>query len=256
MVSDNLRIHSSLGRSTADTVFVRGLDLPADLMGHVNFGDMAFLQITGRLPDRAESTLFNAMLVSLVEHGMTPSALAARLTLAGAPEALQAAVAAGLNGIGSRFAGTMEGAARLLSAALPDDCGTPDYAALAAGIVDSHFQTGQHLPGIGHPLHRPVDPRAERLRAIARAEGREGTSIHLMWAISAEASRRSGKELPVNVTGAIGALICELKIDARIARGVAVMSRAVGLVGHVCEELDQPLADAVYKQVEAEVSRK
>jgi citrate synthase len=254
MPTQSPRLHSHLGRSTADTVIVRGYDLPNDLMGRINFGDMAFLQITGRMPEGAESVLFNAMLVALVEHGMTPSALAARLTLAGAPESMQSAVAAGLNGIGSRFAGTMEGAARLLSASLTGAEGAPDYAALASQIVETHSRERRHLPGIGHPLHRPVDPRAERLRALAREHGRDGPHLRLMWAISEEAARRSGKVLPVNVTGAIGALVCELGIDPRIARGIAVMSRAVGLIGHLREELDHPMADTLYQRVEAEVS--
>lgn len=254
MPTQSSKLKSQLGRSTPDTVIVRGHDLPNDLMGIINFGDMAFLQIMGRVPDGPESVLFNAMLVALVEHGMTPSALAARLTLAGAPESLQSAVAAGLNGIGSRFAGTMEGAARLLSESLSEAAATPDYAALARKIVDTHSCERRHLPGIGHPLHRPVDPRAERLRALAHERGRDGPHLHLMWAISDEAARRSGKVLPVNVTGAIGALVCELGIDPRIARGIAVMSRAVGLIGHLREELDHPMADTLYQWVEAEVS--
>ena len=251
MAKPAAKLTSRLGRSTPDSVIVRGHDLPDALMGRLNFGDMAFLQITGRLPQADESVLFNAMLVALVEHGMTPSALAARLTLAGAPESLQGAVAAGLNGIGSRFAGTMEGAAQLLSAALDGAGDAPDYPMLAARIIE----TGpRHLPGIGHPLHRPVDPRAERLRALAQQVGRDGPALHLMWAISAEAERRSGKVLPVNVTGAIGALVCELGIDRRIARGIAVISRAVGLIGHLSEEMVHPMADTLYQRVEAEVS--
>jgi len=254
MAKPAVKLISQLGRSTPDTVIVRGHDLPDALMGHVNFGDMAFLQITGRLPEQDESLVFNAMLVALVEHGMTPSALAARLTFAGAPESLQGAVAAGLNGIGSRFAGTMEGAATLLSNALADAGDAPDIEALAARIVTAQAATGRHLPGIGHPLHRPLDPRAERLRALARQVGRDGPALQLIWAISAEAARRSGKVLPVNVTGAIGALVCELGIDSRIARGIAVISRTVGLIGHLSEEMAHPMADTLYQRVEAEVS--
>ena len=94
---------------------VRGKDLPGEILGKVSFGDMAFLEITGRLPNEKESRLFNAMAVTLVEHGVTPSALAARLTFLGAPEAMQAAVAAGLSGLGSVFVGSMEGVAKMLS---------------------------------------------------------------------------------------------------------------------------------------------
>jgi citrate synthase len=247
-------LRSTLGRSTSDSVVVRGHDLTGALMGHVSFGDMAFLQITGRVPDESESVLVNAMLVALVEHGMTPSALAARLTWAGAPESLQAAVAAGLCGVGSRFAGTMEGSARMLSTALADLSEETDLSTIAREVVATHSAEQRHLPGLGHPVHRPTDPRAERLRELARKHGREGRHLRLMWIISEQASAASGKTLPVNVTGAIGALVCELGLDPRMARGIAVMSRAVGLVGHLCEEIEHPMADELYRRVEEEVS--
>ena len=94
-------IRSDLAWSTVDRITVRGKDLAGEILGHLNLGDMAFLELTGRVPDAKESKLFNAMVVTLVEHGITPSALAARITYAGAPESLQAAVAAGLCGLGT-----------------------------------------------------------------------------------------------------------------------------------------------------------
>src|SRR5688500_20020947 len=108
-------IRSDIGWSTADRIVVHGKDLPHEILGHLNLGDMAFLGLTGRAPDAKESKLFNAMVVTLVEHGVTPSALAARLTYLGAPEAMQAAVAAGLCGLGSVFVGSTEGVAKMLS---------------------------------------------------------------------------------------------------------------------------------------------
>ena len=83
------KIRSELGWSTRERIVVRGKDLPGEILGHLNLGDMAFLELMGRVPNARESKLFNAMVVTLVEHGITPSALAARLTYLGAPEAMQ-----------------------------------------------------------------------------------------------------------------------------------------------------------------------
>ncbi|KDC17173.1 alcohol dehydrogenase, iron-dependent domain protein, partial [Bordetella bronchiseptica E014] len=110
---------SDMGWSDARTIVVRGHDLNHEIIGHLNLGDFAFLEITGRKPDPQESALFNALLAVLVEHGMTPTAMVARLTYLGAPESMQAAIAAGLCGMGTKFVGTAEGAARLLQEALP-----------------------------------------------------------------------------------------------------------------------------------------
>src|SRR5436305_15223496 len=112
------KLKSDLGWSTVDRIVVQGKDLPGEILGHLNLGDMAFLELTGRVPNAKESKIFNAMVVTLVEHGVTPSALAARLTYLGAPEAMQAAVAAGLCGLGSVFVGSTEGCARLLTEAV------------------------------------------------------------------------------------------------------------------------------------------
>ncbi len=106
------KLHTEMSWSTADRIVVRGKDLPGELLGKINLGDMAWLELSGRMPGANESRMFNAMLVTLVEHGVTPSAFAARLTYLGAPEAMQAAVAAGLCGLGSVFVGLTEGCAR------------------------------------------------------------------------------------------------------------------------------------------------
>jgi citrate synthase len=231
-------IRSDLGWSTRERIVVRGKDLPGEILGRLNLGDMAFFELTGRAPDAKESKIFNAMAVTLVEHGITPSALAARLTYLGAPEAMQAAVAAGLCGLGSVFVGSMEGCAKLLFDAVREG---KDAKTIVA--------ENKRIPGLGHPLHKPVDPRTKRLFEIARETGFYGRYCELIEAVGTE------KNLVVNATGAIGALACELGLDWRAVRGIGVMARAVGLVGHLLEESRQPMAQTVWLQVEEEASR-
>jgi citrate synthase len=247
-------LRSDIGWSTPDRIGVMGYDLVKDLIGRVNLGDMGFLEITGRLPNARESRMFNAMLVTLVEHGIVPSTLATRLTYTGAPEALQAAVAAGLLGLGSVFVGSTEDAARMLSTALPRPGSRPALAEIADRVVADYRARGRPVPGVGHPIHKPVDPRVPRLFAIARSTGFSGPYIRLMQFVSRRAEKQTGKSLPVNATGAIAAILCEMKLPPEIARGIGVMARAVGLVGHVLEESRRPIAREIWHRVEEEAS--
>jgi citrate synthase len=231
-------IRSDLAWSTPDRITVRGKDLPGEILGHLNLGDMAFLELTGRVPDARESKLFNAMVVTLVEHGITPSALAARLTYLGAPEALQGAVASGLLGLGSVFVGSMEGAARLLLEAIEKG---KDAKAVVA--------ENKRIPGLGHPIHKPVDPRTTRLFEIARETGYYGKYCQLMEEVSKQ------RNLTLNATGAIGALACELGLEWKVVKGLGVMARAIGLVGHILEETKQPMAEEIWHRIEEESTR-
>jgi citrate synthase len=223
------KLKSDLGWSTVDKIVVRGKDLPDEILGHLNLGDMAFLELTGRVPNAKESKIFNAMVVTLVEHGMTPSAIVARLTYLGAPEALQAAVASGLLGLGSVFVGSTEGVARMLS-------------------ENADIESMKRIPGLGHPLHKPVDPRTRRLFEIARETGHYGKYCKRMEQIA------KARKLTLNATGAIGALACELGLDWKIVRGLGVMARAVGLVAHILEETRDPMATEIWERVDEEAS--
>jgi citrate synthase len=109
------------------------------------------------------------------------------------------------------------------------------------------------IPGIGHPVHKPIDPRTPVLFAIAERNGFHGRYVALLEAISAQAERRMQRSLPINAPGAIGAVLCELGFPWRICRGIVVISRAVGLVGHLAEEMRNPLAREIYERAEAEV---
>ena len=230
-------LKSELGWSTVDRIAVRGKDLPGEILGHLNLGDMAFLELTGRAPSAGESKIFNAMVVTLVEHGITPSAIVARMTYLGAPEALQAAVAGGLLGLGSVFVGSMEGVARILSDAVAN--GKDASTVLAEN---------KRMPGLGHPVHKPIDPRSVRLFEIARETGHYGKYCRLMEEIA------KTRGITLNATGAIGALACELGLDWKIVKGLGVMARAVGLVGHIIEETRDPMAQEIWERVDEEAS--
>ncbi len=254
MSAKRKKLRSDLAWSTTDRIVVRGHDLVDELIGKVSLGDIAFLELKGRLPTRKESAVFNAISVTLVEHGMTPSAIAARLTYFGAPESLQAAVAAGLLGMGNRFGGSVEEAARTLQEAIEVSGPKASLRGLARQIVVTYKNMKQPIAGLGHPVHKPVDPRTAKLFAVADANGFSGKYVKLMQLISDEAGRSYGKKLPVNATGAIGAIASELEIPWQVCRGLAVMARAIGLVAHIQEELQEPLAGEIWNRVEAESS--
>ncbi len=247
-------LRSDIAWATPERIFIKGYDLCDELLGQLSLGDMAFLELMDRRPTPEESNLFNAMALTLVEHGLTPSAIVARMTLSGAPEAMQAAVAAGLCGLGSVFVGSMEAAARVLQDALPPSQATADLDALAREIVSTHLARKQAIPGIGHHFHKPVDPRAPKLFEIARNNGLSGHYVELMKRIAADAEQRLGKPLPVNATGAIAAVASELGIPWNIVRGVGVIARAIGLVGHIREEIKNPLAREIKTRAEEEAS--
>ena len=246
------RLRSDIAFSATERIVVRGHDLVNDLIGKVSLGDMAFLELKGRLPTSRESAVFNAITVTLVEHGMTPSAIAARLTYFGAPESLQSAVAAGLLGMGDRFGGSVEEAARTLQQAFEGS--ESDIHEIARVIVSKHRTEKRPIAGLGHPVHKPVDPRTPRLFAIALENGFSGKYVELMQLISSEAAVTYGHVLPVNATGAIGAIASELEIPWTVCRGLAVMARAIGLVAHVQEEIAEPLAGEIWRQIEDEAS--
>jgi citrate synthase len=252
-MSKRRRLRSEVAYSTADRIVVRGHDL-VDLIGNVPLGDMAFLELKGRLPTSQESAVFNAITVTLVEHGMTPSSIAARMTYLGAPESLQGAIAAGILGLGARYGGSVEDIARILQTRLASAPAESDLRQVARDVVEEHRSAKRVIPGIGHPEHRDVDPRVPRLFEVATANGLSGRYVELVQLIGEEASTALGRNLPVNATGAIGAIASELGIPWQVCRGLAVMARAIGLVAHLQEEVGDPLAAEIWSRVEEEAA--
>lgn len=235
---------TALATSNRDRIIIRDKDLMQDLMGKLTFTEMTIFLMMGRLPTPAETKIVDAVMVTLMEHGMTPSALATRFVLFSAPEAMQGAVAAGLLAVGSNLIGTMEGMARNLQEIVADPAGVD---AACRRIAHSHRDAGQAVPGFGHPIHRPDDPRSPRLLEIAEEAGVKGTYIAALNALSREVDAAYGRHLTINATGAIGAVLSEIGIPWSLMRGFAIVSRSAGLVAHVHEERQRQAAPLMWR---------
>ncbi len=242
-------LHTDVGGAGADSITVRGRDLATELMGRVTFTELTFLLVRGREPTPQETALLDAVLVSLAEHGLTPTVLAARLTHTGAPESLQGAVAAGLLGAGSVFLGVVEDTAVFLDAVVAG-CGDDGLEAAAAEAVRARTGAGGRIPGLGHPVHKAGDPRTERIYAIAREHGLEGPHLRALELVAAAHRQATGKALPINGAGVAGAALADLGFPARIVRGMALLARTAGLVAHLDEEMARGLGMALFRDVE------
>ena len=247
---------TGIGASTADTITLLGHDLAGELLGQVSFGELSFWLIAKRRPTPGQLALFEAVLVALADHGFTPTALAARLTYASAPESLQGAVAAGLLGGGSRFLGVTEDAARFLAGGLAecgDRPGPTDEASwddMAAGLVTTARDDGRLVPGLGHPVHKIEDPRTPVLFDLARRHGTFGDHLALFAAIGRVHPAILGRTLPMNGAGTCGAVLADLGLPVPVMRGVALLARCAGLLGHLAEEQSDPIGIDIYLAVD------
>jgi citrate synthase len=244
MTDDERFLRTGIGDATADAITIRGRDLATELMGRVTFTELAFLLVSGRRPSEGETRMLDAVLVSLADHGLTPTVLAARLTHTGAPESLQGAVAAGLLGAGSVFLGVVEDTARFLGTVLeatgPDPTDDEIAAALREAIA-ARRERGERVPGLGHPIHKQQDPRTPRMYAIARETGQLGPHLRALRLLETVHREISGRALPINGAGVGGAALADLGFPADLVRGFALIARSAGLVAHIGEELEQPI---------------
>jgi citrate synthase len=252
MTDDWLR--TGIGAAEPDSITIRGRDLAGELMGHVTFTELAFLLVQGRTPSAGETRLLDAVLVSLADHGLTPTVLAARLTLTGAPESLQGAVAAGLLGAGTVFLGVVEDTAAFIAPVVAGAGGDPSEEALrerADEAVRARIAAGERIPGLGHPIHRVEDPRTPRIYAIAEEAGLLGPHLRGLRAVAAAHRAATGKELPVNGAGAAGVALADLGFPATVVRGFALLARTAGLVAHLDEEMRRPIGMPLFREVDA-----
>lgn len=259
-------LHSWIGSSTRDHIRLAGRDLPSEIMGRLTLTELAFLLITRREATAGERRLLDAVLVSLADHGLTPSALATRLTYTGAPESVQGAVAAGLLGAGSVFLGPAGDTAQFLADALAEPLGRTRSAdsadsapridddalrAIADDAVAGCRRANRRVPGLGHPVHRDQDPRTARLYELADEEGRLGPHLRLLALVAEAHERETGRHLPINGAGAGGALLVDVGLPPSSVRGFVLIARTAGLVAHLVEEADEPLGMPLWLEVEA-----
>jgi len=246
---------TGIGTSDASSIHLLGHDLAGELMGQVGFGELALWLATQRRPTPQQVRVFEAVLVSLADHGFTPTALAARLTLYSAPDALQGAMAAGLLGGGSRFLGVTEDTGRFLAHVLAGNAGPlpandEQWDELARQAVVEQRASGRLLPGLGHPIHKQADPRTAVLSELAGQEDVRGPHLCLFEAIGRVHPAILGRSLPLNGAGVAGAILADLGLPPELLRGVALLARAAGLLGHLAEELRRPIAPALYAAVD------
>jgi len=243
--------HTELCGAFDDRIEVRGRDLVNELMGKLTFTQMFLLHLTGTTPSPLQVAVADAVLVTIMEHGLVPSAIAARLTYLGAPESYQGAIAAGLLGVGDRFAGTASQCGELLDRIVAAPAA--ERQSLAVATVEEFRRERRALPGFGHPTHRRGDPRVPRLIEIVRAHGAAGRYIEALSQLESAVSQVLGRKLPTNVSAAIAVALREAGLPTAAMRGIVLTARCAGLVGHLSEEQREPAADAMWQAVEREV---
>jgi citrate synthase len=225
-----------IAQAYPDRVEVRGRDLTRDLMGRLTFTEYFHLLLTGEEPTEEQRFFLDLVLVAIAEHGLMPTNVAARMTLAADPNSLHGAVAAGILGAGPVALGTSEECARLLAAG-----GDPEE------IVRELREAGRRVPGFGHPVHKPVDPRAERILELADEHGVSGRHVALARAL------RDEVQLTMNVAMPIAAVLLDLGFPPVAAKAVPILARTASLLAHLAEEREEPLGFLLARAAEEAV---
>jgi citrate synthase len=223
-----------ISRASRDRIEVRGRDLTGDLMGRLSFTEYFHLLLTGHEPSDDERYFLDLLLVSIAEHGLMPSNIAARMTLAADPDSLHGAVAAGILGAGPVILGAAEQCAQLL-AAMRADGSEPMQ------VAERIHAAGGKVPGFGHPLHRPVDPRAERILVLADERGVSGPHVALTRSLRDAVAETWGKPLTLNVSLPIAAVMLDLGYSPTVVKAVPILARTASLLAHLAEEHEQPI---------------
>lgn len=245
-----MEFETALSRHDEESITVRSKDLTSEVMDEMSFPSAVLYLWTGEEPTAGESRLADAILSCLMVHGTTASAIASRMTVRTEPNAPQAAIASGILGVGSQFIGTMKECAEELHRIADTD----DPAGSVEALPAEYRSRGERFSGIGHRVLTPVDPRAERLFAIAREEGIAGEYVALLEQIQGAFEAETGATLPINATGAIAAVTADMGLSPTAARGLAVLSRAAGVTGEMLEEHEHPMSPDILRVVDENVT--
>jgi citrate synthase len=232
---------SHISQAYPDRVEVRGRDLTGDLMGRVGFTEYFHLLLTGREPTEDQRYFLDLLLVAIAEHGMMPTNVAARMTLAADPESLQGAVAAGILGCGPVVLGTAESCARLLEEAQERVASGSAPGSVAGDVARELHASGGKVPGFGHPVHRPSDPRAERILELADDRGVSGPHVLFARLLGDAVAEAWGKPLTMNVSMPIAAVMLDLGFPSAAVKSVPLLARTAGLLAHLAEERRRPV---------------
>jgi citrate synthase len=225
---------SALSTSTPEAIFVRGKDLCGELIGRTDFTSYFWFLVTGAQPNETQRFFADAVLTAIAEHGLVPSVVAARMTYAAAPEAFQGAVAAGLLGCGTVVLGSAEVAGRFL-AELVESGEDP------AAAISRLRSEKKAIPGFGHPLHAGGDPRANVLLALADEKKAAGPHVAVLRGIKAALPAALGRDLPINVNGAIPAVMLDVGFPLAALKGISLLARTASLIAHLNEESERPI---------------
>lgn len=225
---------SAIATADSTSITIRGKDLATELMGVMTFTELFVFHLTGKEATNEQVFFLDALLVAITEHGLTPSVQASRMTLAAEPNAMQAAVAAGILGCGSVILGASETAGQLLAEGVRRvNEGEGDTDAVARAIAEETRAAKARLPGFGHPHLKPVDPRTVRLFTLADERGVSGPHVAMVRALSKAADEVWGRQMVLNVSGAIPAIMLDLDFPVASLKGVPILARTAGLLGHL-----------------------
>ena len=247
---------TAISQAYPDRVEVRGRDLTGDLMGRLSFTEYFHLLLTGTEPTEEQRYFLDVLLVAIAEHGMMPTNVAARMTLAADPGSLQGAVAAGILGAGPVILGTSEACARVLEEARAKVEAGATPADAAAELARATHESGAKMPGFGHPLHRPLDPRAERILVLVDERGVGGAHVAMARQLREAVAEAWGRPLTMNVAMPIAAVMLDLGFPAATVKAVPILARTAGLLAHLAEEQQRPLGFLMAGSAEGAVEYK